>query len=151
MCPKFSFYWLILIVLSGNSWAMTPEIHEVNDERARFNYQLFCQGCHVGDGRGGKDVPNMKGKVGDFLALQKGREYLIRVPGAANSALDDKSLAELMNWILLEIGKDSVPENFSRFTEQEVGQLRKKPLMEVVEYRAALLKQITKSNPALIQ
>lgn len=115
-----------------------------NDARIKFNYQMLCQGCHVGDGRGGKDVPNMKGLVGNFLKTQKGREYLVRVPGAANSALDSKELAELLNWIIVVIGKDSAPKEMKPFTEEEVRMLRQNPLMEVVQYRAKLIEDISK-------
>ncbi|MEP4890553.1 MAG: cytochrome c, class I [Aliiglaciecola sp.] len=114
----------------------------INEARALFNYQMLCQGCHVGDGSGGKDVPNLNGAVGIFLNSVAGREYLIKVPGAANSALDSKELAELMNWMIPVMGKDSVPDNFVPYTEQEVARLRQEPLMEVVEHRANLLKQI---------
>ncbi|MFA3791877.1 cytochrome c [Aliiglaciecola sp. SL4] len=114
----------------------------INEARALFNYQMLCQGCHVGDGSGGKDVPNLNGAVGIFLNSVAGREYLIKVPGAANSALDSKELAELMNWMIPVMGKNSVPNNFVPYTEQEVARLRQEPLMEVVEHRAKLLKQI---------
>jgi len=120
---------------------------EINEHRALFNYQMLCQGCHVGDGSGGKDVPNMKGTVGQFLKTPQGREYLIRVPGTANSALDNKELAELMNWMLPAIGQDSVSDDFLRFSEEEIGTLRQDPLMEVVEHRAKVLKQIGYLEP----
>ncbi|WP_426357470.1 cytochrome c, class I [Pseudocolwellia sp. HL-MZ19] len=122
-------------------FALSSEID--NDDRTKFNYQMLCQGCHVGDGRGGKSVPNMKDRVGIFLNTQQGREYLVRVPGAANSAIDSKELAELLNWIMKTIGKESTPKNFIPFTEQEVHELRKNPLMEVVKYRAMLMKEIS--------
>ncbi len=115
----------------------------INEKRAKFNYQMLCQGCHVGDGRGGKDVPNMKGLVGNFLKTQKGREYLVRVPGAANSAIDSKELAELLNWIIITIGSESKPKDFKPFTEQEVEELREDPLMEVVQYRIMLMKELS--------
>jgi hypothetical protein len=115
----------------------------VNERRALFHYQMLCQGCHVGDGRGGKDVPNMKGRVGKFLKTEKGREYLVRVPGSANSALNSRELAELLNWIIPNIGQGSAPKNFIPYTKQEVQQLRQNPLMEVVKYRADLVQQIS--------
>jgi len=115
----------------------------INEKRAKFNYQMLCQGCHVGDGRGGKDVPNMKGLVGNFLKTQKGREYLVRVPGAANSAIDSKELAELLNWIIITIGSESKPKDFKPFTEHEVEELREDPLMEVVQYRIMLMKELS--------
>lgn len=115
---------------------------QINPARAKFNYQLFCQGCHVGDGRGGKGVPNFIGFVGNFLKTDKGREYLLRVPGSANSAMNDEKLAELMNWLILEFGEQSVPEDFRRYTAEEVGRVRKSPLMEVVEYRKAIVQDL---------
>lgn len=96
----------------------------------------------MSDGRGGKDVPDMRQHVGFFLKTQQGREYLIRVPGSANSALNNHDLADLMNWMLVEFGKDSVPENFKPYTAEEVGALRTQPLMEVSNYRQSLLKSL---------
>lgn len=108
---------------------------------------MLCQGCHVGNGRGGKGVPNMDGFVGHFLKTSEGRKYLIQVPGAANSALDSKQLAELMNWMIPIMGKDSVPDDFIPYSEEEVNKLRQTPLMEVVKHRAKLLKQISSLEP----
>lgn len=138
---KISLLRLLILagLISTNCHASEP----INEQRALFNYQMLCQGCHVGDGRGGKDVPDFRGKVGFFLLTPEGREYLIKVPGSANSALDSKQLAELMNWMLPIMGKDSMPDNFIPYTEQEVATLRQEPLMEVVEHRAKLLKDIS--------
>lgn len=143
MTKKLISLCFIFYLLSAAAVAQEQDAYSINEDRALFNYQMLCQGCHVGDGRGGKGVPDMKGKVGQFLLTPEGREYLIKVPGAANSALDDKALAELMNWVLIEIGQKSVPADFKHYTEQEVSQLRQQPLMEVVEHRARLLQQIS--------
>jgi|TARA_R110002012_G_scaffold98260_1_gene235848 hypothetical protein len=134
---------LFLLVLVGGFFASSALAEsQINPARAKFNYQLFCQGCHVGDGRGGKDVPNFIGFVGNFLKTDKGREYLLRVPGSANSAVNDEKLAELMNWIILEFGEQSVPKDFRYYTAEEVGRIRKSPLMEVVEYRKAIIQDL---------
>lgn len=133
-------YLLLLTCLTAS---LSYASETINEKRALFNYQMLCQGCHVGDGRGGKDVPNMIGFVGHFLKLPEGREYLVRVPGSANSALDNKQLAELMNWMIPNFGESSVPDDFIPYTEQEIGELRQNPLMEVVEHRAKLLEQIS--------
>lgn len=119
---------------------------EINDKRAKFNYQMLCQGCHTPDGSGFKDVPQIKGFIGNFLFNQKGREYLVRVPGSANSALNDKDLAEVLNWIILEMGGASTPNNLQRYTAEEVAKLRKKTLFEVIEYRKQLLLELPKAN-----
>jgi hypothetical protein len=132
---------LILLILQVVS-AEVAANQSINAKRAKFNYQILCQGCHVGDGRGGKGVPHMKGRVGYFLSGQKGREYLVRVPGSANSALDNVELAELLNWVMIEIGKKSTPADFAYFTAPEVERLRASPLFEAKEYRKQLVKKL---------
>jgi mono/diheme cytochrome c family protein len=119
---------------------------EINAQRARFNYQMFCQGCHAPDGAGASTVPRMKGFVGTFLRSRQGREFLVRVPGAATSALDDEELAEVLNWILLDFGGDSVRADFRRYTAAEVGILRKQPLFEVERYRLETLSEIASNE-----
>ena len=119
---------------------------ELNPQRAQFNYQMSCQGCHAPDGSGANAVPRMRDYVGNFLATQAGREYLVRVPGSAVSALDDAELAEVLNWIVLEFAGSSAVEPFERYSPQEVGRLRQQPLDEVVQYRAQLLVDIASAN-----
>lgn len=131
-----------IISLGFPAYADSEQLAKLN----QYNYQLFCQGCHVADGRGGKDVPDMRQHVGIFLNTQEGREYLIRVPGSANSALNNKDLAHLMNWMVVEFGQQSVPSDFKPYTAQEVGRLRVDPLLEVSDYRTSLLEKITGSN-----
>jgi len=116
--------------------------NEINADRAKFNYQMFCQGCHTPDGTGGKDTPKIKGHIGNFLATKKGREYLVRVPGSANSTLDNQQLAEILNWIIIEMGGESVPENMQHYSAKEVAELRKNPLFEVTKYRQQLISEM---------
>ena len=135
--------YLVLMLLILQCVAGEAAANEnLNVTRAKSNYQILCQGCHVGDGRGGSGVPDMLGKVGFFLNGQQGREYLVRVPGSANSALDSAELAEVLNWIMIEIGKKSTPQDFTDYSEQEVERLRKSPLFEAVEYRKQLVKKL---------
>jgi len=115
---------------------------EINSDRAKFNYQMFCQGCHTPDGTGGKDTPMIKGHIGNFLGTLEGREYLVRVPGSANSTLDNEQLAEVLNWMIVEMGGDSVPHNMQYYTASEVAELRKQPLFEVTKYREQLVSKI---------
>lgn len=122
--------------------ASTALADDVNWQRAHFNYQMFCQGCHTPDGSGAKSVPRMKDHVGFFLETTAGREYLVRVPGSATSALNDEQLAEVLNWIILEFAGDSADDNYARYTAVEVAQLRQQPLNEVVQHRAQILVDI---------
>lgn len=119
---------------------------EMNWQRAQFNYQMFCQGCHTPDGSGARSVPRMKDHVGYFLTTAQGREYLVRVPGSATSALDDEQLAEVLNWIILEFAGNSSSEDYDRYTSVEVAQLRRRPLNEVAQYRAQLLVEIASAK-----
>ena len=115
---------------------------DVNAERARVNYMLNCQGCHLPDGDGVGDIPRMKGFVGNFLQVPGGREFVVQVPGSANSALDNEALAELLNWMLLEISANELPENFAPYTAEEVGRYRAQPLSDVNEVRTGLIQKI---------
>jgi hypothetical protein len=119
---------------------------EINDERAHSNYQIFCQGCHSpkGDGNGG--VPQMKGLVGHFLKSTQGREYLVQVPGSANSALDNEQLAEVLNWIIKNFADDSAPADWRRYSAEEVEVLRQSPLLEVVAFRKNLIDGLPVKN-----
>jgi mono/diheme cytochrome c family protein len=119
---------------------------QVNQQRAQFNYQMSCQGCHAPDGSGAGAVPRMRDQVGVFLASEAGREYLVRVPGSATSALDDAQLAEVLNWIVQEFAGASAAAGFIPYSPQEVGALRQHPLYEVVQYRAQLLAAIASAN-----
>ena len=135
--------FLVTLVLLA---AAPATAEQFNAERAHFNYQMFCQGCHTADGVGAKSVPRFKDFVGTFLRSREGREFLVRVPGAATSALGDAELAEVLNWILLEFGGDSIQSDFRRYTGAEVATLRQSPLFEVDRYRVHLLTEIASNG-----
>ncbi len=84
----------------------------------------------------------MNGFVGNFLHVPGGREFLVRVPGSANAALDDASLAELLNWILITMSPTELPSSWMPFTAGEVRELRSAPLREVEKVRAQLVRSI---------
>lgn len=114
----------------------------VNADRARVNYMLNCQGCHLTDGTGIGDIPEMKNFVGNFLRVPGGREYLVGVPGSANAPLNDALLAELLNWMLVEISANELPPDWQPYTEAEVASYRATPLTDVEKIRARLVDQI---------
>jgi len=116
-----------------------PAAADIEQRRALFNYQMFCQGCHAIDGAGHKSVPELKGFMHKFMGSQQGREYLIRVPGAANSVLDDVQLTELMNWMLREFGSQDKTSSWEPYEVEEVSEYRKNPLNETIEYRQRLI------------
>jgi hypothetical protein len=133
-----------LILMTALLVGATESAEPINVERARFNYQMFCQGCHTPDGVGASSVPRMKDFVGTFLGSREGREFLVRVPGAATSALGDEELAEVLNWIVLEFSGDSLRGEFLPYSGKEVAALRQSPLYEIDHYRAEILNEIAK-------
>lgn len=137
---KYSYFFIFYLLAGIMNQAISSE--KINYPRAKYNYQMFCQGCHTPDGSGGKDVPEIKGFIGNFLNIQEGREYLVRVPGSANSSLNSPQLAEVLNWIVLELGGKNIPQNMKFYTAKEVEELRQDPLFEVVNYRKQLVAKI---------
>jgi mono/diheme cytochrome c family protein len=115
-----------------------------NGQRAWQNWTLNCQGCHRLDGSGSDaTAPGIAGAVAKFLRVPGGREYLIRVPGVATSALSDADLAEVMNWMLWRFDKEHVPASFKPYTAAEIAPLRARPLrLEASKMRSALLSQV---------
>lgn len=107
------------------------------------NYQLQCAGCHLGDGTGSKanDTPRMKDFVGNFLKVEGGREFLVRVPGMSQSALNDAQLADLLNWLMREDGMagKSMPARYVPYSAEEVARLRKVNMLNLPGTRAELI------------
>jgi len=105
-----------------------------------MHYMLNCQGCHQADGRGLQgSVPDMRNFVGKFLDTPGGREFLVQVPGSANSPLSDAALAELLNWILITMSFTALPGNFRPYSAAEVEALRTQTLVDVDARRAELV------------
>lgn len=131
----------LVLLTSSATFAGDSIAGVANGDRARINYMLNCQGCHGPEGSGMTDgtVPNMSGFVGRFLQVPGGREFLVRVPGSANAALNDAALAEVLNWILGTMSAGELPAAFVPYSADEVGALRKSPLTEIVQHRQELL------------
>jgi hypothetical protein len=107
---------------------------------------LHCMGCHLEDGSGapGK-VPSLKDDMRAFLRVTGGREYLIQVPGAAQSALSDGELAEVTNWMLQRFGTGTPPADFAPFTGEEVARYRRTKLVDVAITRERLLEALQRA------
>lgn len=114
---------------------------------ARSAYILHCAGCHGMDGRGVSQaqVPDLR-EMADFLKVPGGREFLIKVPGVMGSALSDAEIAEVTNWMLIDgIGR-SPPGRFQPYTEKEVREARRSPLVDVMQSRQALINLMRDSS-----
>ncbi len=109
---------------------------------ARAAYVLHCAGCHGVDGSGLPQsyVPGLK-RLGDFLRLPGGREFVIKVPGVMNSGLDDAQVADVTNWVLATISRESVPVGHAPYRAAEVSRVRAAPLPDVMAERHRLQAQ----------
>jgi mono/diheme cytochrome c family protein len=103
-----------------------------------MNYTLQCMGCHTPDGAGvpGR-VPSMRATLLPFARMAAGRQFLVQVPGAAQSTLSNAELAALLNWMIENLSAEQ--GDYERFTEKEVAGYRTHALVEVRATRERLL------------
>jgi mono/diheme cytochrome c family protein len=119
--------------------------------KSSSKYVLGCGGCHGIEGVSNpKLVPELRGQVGYFLATQRGREYLVRVPNVAFYAVSDSDLAGVLNYMVFTIGGNGIPVKARPYTASEVGALRKSPLTEVslIDYRKSLVDDLIANHGA---
>ena len=103
------------------------------------DYMLQCQGCHLADGSGSPGaVPDLRASLGRLAKAPGGREYLVRVPGSAQSPLSDARLAALLDWMLREFAPAEAAA-VAPFRADEVARWRAQPLTRVDETRRELL------------
>jgi hypothetical protein len=108
-----------------------------------MNYTLHCMGCHTPDGSAVPDrVPAIRTTLLPFARMAEGRKFLVQVPGAAQSTLSNAELAELLNWMIANLGSGAGAPSFTRYTEEEVAGYRQHALIEVRATRERLLAQV---------
>ena len=114
------------------------------------DYLLYCMGCHGAQAQGvpGK-VPPLATSLALFMRSADGRNYLLRVPGAANSALSDTQLAAVLNWLAESYGAPGEPRP-APFTVDEVTEVRHTPLADVQARRREVIRALaaTGATPA---
>jgi hypothetical protein len=109
----------------------------------RIDYMLHCRGCHGPDGDGiAGGAPTFRGQIARFLSVPGGREYLVRVPGTAQSELNDARVAALLDWLVRAFDADDVPPDFAPYGAEEVARYRAAPLVEVEPARRDLMRAI---------
>jgi cytochrome c553 len=110
---------------------------------------LFCMGCHGAQAEGvpGK-VPPLAHALGRFMRTPAGRNYILRVPGAANSALSDAQLAAVLNWLAQQFNSDELAADVPMFTAAEVTALRHIPLASVLATRREVVRDLAATGPA---
>jgi len=105
----------------------------------RSDYLMHCAGCHLADARGvPPDVPSLSGPLGRLAASAAGRDYIARVPGAAQAPLSDDELAAVFNWLLFEYNRDTLPKNFEPLRGAEIAKSRARVLADPQKLRNQL-------------
>jgi hypothetical protein len=103
------------------------------------DYLLHCRGCHLPDGSSvPPEVPSLRDEIGRIVTTPAGRDYVIRVPGVAQSSLADKELAAVLNWVLTEFNADTLPAGFKPFGTKEVSAARQRVLADPLRLRAEI-------------
>ena len=108
------------------------------------HYYEGCGGCHGLDGVSARrEIPVLRDSVGAFLCSAEGRRYIVRLPNVAFAHMDDRTLADTMNFVVFELGRGSVPAGARPYSAEEVGSLRRMPLKNqpLARLRAEVLAQ----------
>jgi hypothetical protein len=138
---------LVLPLRLADGAGSTPGRHEVTRlNEVQSIYLQHCGGCHGIQGISApREVPSLKGQVGNFLCTAEGRAYLIRLPNVALAPVSDQMLADMMNFVVFDLGgPSSAAPNASPYTAAEVAQLRRRPLTDtgLADYRARIVKDM---------
>ena len=113
------------------------------------DYMLYCMGCHGAQAEGvpGK-VPPLAHALGRFMRTAPGRNYILRVPGAANSALSDAQLTAVLNWLAQQFNSDEIAADVPMFTAAQVAAVRHMPLASVLATRREVVRDLAATGPA---
>ncbi len=109
---------------------------------------LYCMGCHGPEAQGvpGK-IPPLAGALPLYMRSPEGRNYVLRVPGAANSVLTDVQLAAVLNWLAASYpAAGDAPA--APFTAEEVARTRHTPLVNVLATRREVVRKLAASGDA---
>jgi len=109
-------------------------------DKAMRDYLLNCAGCHRFDGKGLEKlgIPDFRASISVFTHLPEGREYLVRVPGAAQSQLTDDALAQVLNWLVARYAPEQAPMPWQPYTAIEVARVRPQRYDDVARVRREL-------------
>src|SRR5215469_8416691 len=134
----------LALVVALATGAFTAAVHASPAQ----DYMLYCMGCHGAQAQGvpGK-IPPLAGSVSLYMRTAEGRDYVLRVPGAANSALPDAQLAAVLNWLAETYGAPGASRPVP-FTVDEVTRVRHTPLADVQARRREVVRSLAASGAA---
>ncbi len=110
---------------------------------------LYCMGCHGAEAQGvpGK-IPPLAHALALYMRSPAGRDYVLRVPGAASSVLSDAQLAAVLNWVAERFNAQELSSDLPRFTAEEVAHARHRPLPDVLATRREVVQGLAASGQA---
>jgi len=113
------------------------------------DYMLYCMGCHGGQAQGvpGK-IPPLAHALGRYMRTPAGRDYVLRVPGAANSVLSDAQLGAVLNWVAAQFDASDLSGDVPWFTTEEVTRSRHTPLADVLRTRREVVRALAATGSA---
>jgi mono/diheme cytochrome c family protein len=129
-------------------WLATLSLARALGASPAQDYMLYCMGCHGAQAQGvpGK-IPPLAGALPLYMRTPEGRNYVLRVPGAANSALPDARLAAVLNWLAATYAPaGEVPP--AAFSTEEVTRIRHTPLADVQATRREVVRALAASGAA---
>ncbi len=89
------------------------------------NYLQSCGGCHGIQGRSAIGlVPQLRDRVGWFLCTPDGRDFIVQLPDVAFAGVSDQELADVLNFMMFDLGGASTPKSAKPYSAAEVKQLR---------------------------
>ncbi|SFJ68517.1 hypothetical protein [Celeribacter neptunius] len=120
---------------------------------AHTNYILRCAGCHGFEGGGTPEggIPAFPGSVGHIAGTEMGRTYMMHVPGVVGASLNNREIAEVMNYVLDVWGEAEGGESAAYFSEEEVSRRRAIEVPDVVAYRRLVVDELTEMGIAVAE
>jgi hypothetical protein len=113
------------------------------------DYMLYCMGCHgaAAEGVPGR-IPPLAHSLAHFMRTAAGRDYVLRVPGAASSVLNDARLAAVLNWLATRYNAEELGADVMPFTAAEVAASRHTPLADVLATRREVVRALAADGAA---
>ena len=142
---------LLALTIGGSAAAIAVDgaVRISDPVQARSDYIENCAGCHgIGGDSAPAQLPLLRHRIGYFLCTPEARAYLVRVPNVAHSRITDNAqLADLLNYVVFDLGGDSAPANARPFTADEVTRERAHPLngVSLKAMRASLVERVIRA------
>lgn len=142
---------LLIVAAGGGGVALAAGIagRVADPAQARSDYVENCGGCHgIGGDSAPALLPVLRDRIGYFLCTPEARAYLVRLPNVAHSRITDNAqLADLLNYVVFDLGGASAPDTAAPFTAAEVARERAHPLdgMPLTALRARLVDRVIRA------